>query len=64
MEAGGSNGWAAISRLHPRQELGAVVPIEKQPPKNYSSSIKIENTITDGVALQVATHSKTFVRIM
>ena len=34
VEAGGSNGWAAISRLHPRQELGAVVPIEKQPPKN------------------------------
>ena len=29
-EAGGSNGWAAISRLHPRQELGAGVPIEKE----------------------------------
>ena len=26
VEAGGSNGWAAISRLHPRQELGASPP--------------------------------------
>ena len=39
-EAGGSNGWEAISRLHPGQELGAVSPIEKQPPKNYSNNQK------------------------
>ena len=40
VEAGGSNGWEAISRLHPGQELGAVGPIEKQPPKNYSNNQK------------------------